>query len=50
MATVDIDLGGYQLGWHDEVELAEEFFGHGLMALMGFFGAVFVAHYFQFDF
>ncbi|MFO7299920.1 MAG: Fe-S cluster assembly protein SufB, partial [Actinomycetes bacterium] len=24
MATVDIDLGGYQLGWHDEVELAFE--------------------------
>ena len=24
MATVDIDLGGYQLGWHDEVALAFE--------------------------
>ncbi len=24
MATVDIDLGGYQLGWHDDVELAFE--------------------------
>ena len=22
MATVDIDLGAYQLGWHDEVEYA----------------------------
>ena len=24
MATVDIDLGGYQLGWKDEVALAFE--------------------------
>ncbi len=24
MATVDIDLGGYQLGWHDDVKLAFE--------------------------